>query len=133
MFSLSHAPVALMPLPAILLSTLPLPLNAQPRPIKAPCLLSAGASPPVCLLFAGCLSRRMLSRASALRHLLSRSHLTYQSSTPLLRLRQLVVASHLFAPPMPLNVPPTHNWLCRRRHRCPGVGAVDAQVSLLSP
>jgi hypothetical protein len=39
-------------------------------------LLSAGASPPVCLSFAGWLSRRLLSRASASRHLSSRSRLT---------------------------------------------------------
>jgi hypothetical protein len=39
-------------------------------------LLSAGASPPVCLTFAGWLSRRLLSRASASHHLSSRSRLT---------------------------------------------------------
>jgi hypothetical protein len=39
-------------------------------------LLSAGTSPLVCLSFAGWLSRRLLSRASALRHLSSRSRLT---------------------------------------------------------
>ncbi len=39
-------------------------------------LLSAGTSPPVCLSFAGWLSRCLLSRASALRHLSSRSRLT---------------------------------------------------------
>jgi hypothetical protein len=39
-------------------------------------LLSAGASPPVCLSFAGWLLHRLLSRASASRHLLSRSRLT---------------------------------------------------------
>ena len=36
------------------------------------CLMSAGASPTVCLLFAGWLLRCMLLRASALHHLLSR-------------------------------------------------------------
>jgi hypothetical protein len=39
-------------------------------------LLSAGASPPVCLSFAGWLSRCLLLRASALPHLLLCSHLT---------------------------------------------------------
>ena len=39
-------------------------------------LLSAGASPPVCLSFAGWLSRHLLLRASASRHLLLRSRLT---------------------------------------------------------
>ncbi len=39
-------------------------------------LLSAGTSPPVCLSFAGWLSHCLLSRASASRHLLSRSRLT---------------------------------------------------------
>jgi hypothetical protein len=38
--------------------------------------LSAGASPPNCLSFAGWLSRRLLSRASASRHLLLGSRLT---------------------------------------------------------
>jgi hypothetical protein len=40
-------------------------------------LLSAGASPPVCLSFAGWLLRCLLSHASALRHLSSRSRLTH--------------------------------------------------------
>jgi hypothetical protein len=40
-------------------------------------LLSAGASPPVCLSFAGWLSRHLLLRASASRHLSSRSRLTH--------------------------------------------------------
>ncbi len=40
-------------------------------------LLSAGASPPPCLSFAGWLSRRLLSRASASRHLSSCSRLTH--------------------------------------------------------
>jgi hypothetical protein len=39
-------------------------------------LLSTGAFPPICLLFTGWLSRRLLSRASASRHLSSRSRLT---------------------------------------------------------
>ena len=77
------------------------------------CLLSAGASPPVCLSFAGWLLHRLLSRASALRHLLLRSHRTRPSSTPPLYLRQLVVATHLFAPPPPLDAPPPHDWLCQ--------------------
>jgi hypothetical protein len=40
------------------------------------CLLSTGASPPVCLSFSGWLSRPLLSRASASRYLLSHSRLT---------------------------------------------------------
>jgi hypothetical protein len=39
-------------------------------------LLSAGASPPICLSFAGWLSRRLLLRTSASHHLSSRSRLT---------------------------------------------------------
>ena len=108
MCSLSHAPVAFMPLPVVL-STLTPPLNMQPC-----CLLSDGASPHICHSFAGWLSRRMLSPASTSRHRSSRSHLTSPSSTPLLRLRQLVVALHLFAPPLPLDVLPPHDLT--RRH-----------------
>jgi hypothetical protein len=50
-------------------------------------LLPAGASPPVCLSFAGWLSHRLLSRASASRHLSSRSHLTHpdDSNRPSIR------------------------------------------------
>ncbi len=45
--------------------------------LSRPChLLSAGASPPVCLSFAGWLSCRLLSRASASRHLSPHSRLT---------------------------------------------------------
>ena len=95
-------------------------------------LLSDSASPPICLLLllAGWLLCRQLLRASALRHILSRSCLTHPSSTPLLRSHQLVVAPHLFARPPPLNVPPPDGWLCHCRHRCAGVVAVDAQASL---
>jgi hypothetical protein len=91
--------VALMPLPLIL-STLP-PLGLL-RPRR---LLSTGASPLVCLSFAGWLSHRLLSRASASRHISSGSRRTHPSLTPPLCSRQLVVASHLFAPPPPLDAP----------------------------
>jgi hypothetical protein len=67
--------------------------------------LSTGASPLVCLSFAGWLSHRLLSRASASRHIFSDSLCTHPSSTPPLCSRQLVVASHLFAPPPPLDAP----------------------------
>ena len=93
-------------------------------------ILSAGASSPVCLLLAGWLLFRQLLRASALHHLLLRCRLTHPSSTPLLCSRQLVVASHLFAPPLPLDAPPPDNWLCHCRHRYAGVVAVDVQTSL---
>jgi hypothetical protein len=43
---------------------------------RSRCLLFAGTSPPFCLSFAGWLSRRLLSRASASCHLSSRSRLT---------------------------------------------------------
>ena len=71
----------------------------------------------------------MLSHASTLRHLSSRSHRTRPSSTPPLCSRQLVVALHLFAPPPPLDVPPPHDWLCCCRCQCAGVVAVNAQAS----
>jgi hypothetical protein len=45
--------------------------------LRPRCLSSAGASPPVCLSFAGWLLRCLMSRASASRHLLSRSRLTH--------------------------------------------------------
>jgi hypothetical protein len=50
-------------------------------------LLSAGASPPVYLSFAGWLSRHLLPRASTSRHLLSRSCLTHpeDSDRPYIR------------------------------------------------
>jgi hypothetical protein len=76
--------VALMP-PPLILSTLPPPLNAQPRPIEAPSplvILSTGASPLVCLSFAGWLSHRLLSPASASRHISSGSRRMHPSSTP---------------------------------------------------
>ena len=92
--------VALVP-PPLILSTLPPPLNAHPRPIEAPSPLVHwyGASPLVCLSFAGWLSHRLLSCASASRHISSGSRRTHPSSTPPLCSRQLVVASHLFTPP----------------------------------
>ena len=93
-----------------------------------PRLLSAGASPPVCLSFSGWLLHCLLLRASASHHLLSRSCRTRPSSTPPLCSPQLVVALHLFAPPKPLDVPPPHDWLCHCRHRCAGVFAVVAIV-----
>ena len=97
-------------------------------------LLSTGTSPPICLSFAGWLSHHLLLRASASRHLSSRSHRTPPSLTPHLCWCQLVVALHLFAPPPPLDAPPyPHNWLCRHRCRCTGIVAVDAQTSLLLP
>ena len=92
--------------------------------------MHAGASPTVCLSFAGWLSHCLLSHASVLHHLLLRSRHTRPSSTPPLCSRQLFVASHLFAPPLPLDAPPPHDWLCRRRRQCAGVVAVDAQASL---
>jgi hypothetical protein len=84
MFILSHAPVVSMP-PPVILSTLPPPLNTQPCR-----LLSAVASPPVCLSFAGWLpccmlswlSHCMLSGAYAWRHISLCSRLTHPSSTP---------------------------------------------------
>jgi hypothetical protein len=91
-----------MPPPLILL-TLPLPLNAQPRPIEAPsplvhwCLSSR--LPLVCRLVVAL----PLSRASASHHILLGSRRTHPSSTPHLCSRQLVVTSHLFALPPPLN------------------------------
>ena len=88
--------------------------------------MSAGASPPVCLSFAGWLSYCLLSHASASRHLSSRSRYTRPSSTPPLCSRQLIVASHLFAPPPPLTMPPPYDWLCRLRRRCTGIFAVVA-------
>jgi hypothetical protein len=45
--------------------------------LRPHCLLSIGASPPICLSFASWLSRRLLSRASASRHFLSCSRLTH--------------------------------------------------------
>jgi hypothetical protein len=88
--------------------------------------LSAGASPPICLSFAGWLSHRLLSRASASRHLSSCSRRTHPSSTPPLCSCQLVVVSHLFAPPPPLHAPPPHDWLYRCRRRRAGVFAIVA-------
>jgi len=95
-------------------------------------LLSAGASPPVCLSFAGWLSHCLLSRASTSGHLSSRSRLTHPSSIPSLHSCQLVVTSHLFAPPPPLNATPPHDWLCCCNCQCVDVVAVNAHVSLLS-
>jgi hypothetical protein len=116
-----------MPPPLILL-TLPPPLNVQPRPIKAPLpLVRWHLSSRLPLV------RRLVvasTSASASRHLLSRSCHTRLSPTPPLCLHQLVVASHLFTPPLPLDAPPPHDWLCCRRCRCAGVVAVDAQASL---
>jgi hypothetical protein len=95
--------VALMPSPLIL-STLPPPLNAQPRPIEAP-------SPLVHWCLSSCLPlvRRLVVAspvvASASRHISSGSRRTHPSSTPPLCSRQLVVVSHLFAPPPPLDAP----------------------------
>ena len=67
--------------PPLVLSTLPPP---QPLPINNPA--------------ASC------HAASALHHLSLHSRLLCLSSTPPLRLQQLVVASHLTAPPLPLNL-----------------------------
>ena len=92
-------------------------------------LLSAGTSPPVCLSFAGWLLHRLLSRASASHHLLSRSCHTRPSLTPPLCLRQLVVALHLFTSPPPLDALSCHDWLCRCCRRCAGAVAVNAQAS----
>ena len=75
-------------------------------------LLSAGASPPVRLSFTGWLSLCLLSRASTSCHLSSHSRRMRQSSTPPLCSHQLVVASHLFALPPPLDAPLPHDWLC---------------------
>ena len=61
------------------------PLNsasASQPPSRARCLLSSGASPPICLSFAGWLLRCLLSCASASSHLLKRSRLTGPSLTP---------------------------------------------------
>ncbi len=90
MFSLLHAPVALIP-PPVVLSTLPPPLNVNLGLSMPHHILSAGASPPVCLSFAVWLLCRILSR----------SYFTCPSLTPLLRSCQLNV--HLFAPPPPIN------------------------------
>ena len=114
--------VSLIPPPLILL-TLPPPPNAQPWPIKAP-------SPLVCLSYAGWLLHRLLLRASASRHFSLHSRRTRLSSTPPLCSRQLVVASHLFVLPLPLDTPPSQNWLCHCRRQCAGVVAVNAQASL---
>ena len=83
--------VLLMP-PPLILSTLPPPLNVQPRPIEAPSPLVrwrfSSRLPLVCRLVVASTS------ASALRHLLSRSCCTRLSLTPPFCSRQLVVASH---------------------------------------
>ena len=96
------------------------------------CLLSTGASPPVCLLYAGWLSHHLLLHASASCHLLlHRQHMrpSSSSSSPLCS-RQLVVALHLFSLPLPLDTPPSYDWLSRhRRRRCAGIVAVNAQAS----
>ena len=129
MFSLSHTPAASMPPPVVLLTLRP-PLNTRPQPVEAP-------SPLVCWRLFSCLPLvswlvvvSTVLRASALHHLLSRCHLTHPSSTPLLCSHQLVVASHLFAPPLPLDAPLPDNWLCHCHHRYAGVVAVNAQTSL---
>ncbi len=58
-------------------SRLCLRLSTRNLGLSRPChLLSAGTSPPVCILFAGWLSRRLLSRASASRCLVSHSRRT---------------------------------------------------------
>ncbi len=95
-------------------------------------LLSAGASPPICLSFAGWLLHCLLSRASTSRHISLHSRRTHPSLTPPLCLHQLVVALHLFTPPPPLDAPPLHGWLCHRRRRCASVVAVNARASLPS-
>ena len=71
--------------------------------------MSTGASPLVCLSFAGWLSHCLLSHASASCHILSGSRRMHPSSTPPLYSCQLVVASHLFAPPPPLDAPVPSN------------------------
>jgi hypothetical protein len=110
--------------PPLILSTLPPPLNTQPWPIEASCLL-APLLPFVSRSPAGC--RIACCRVfSASRHLSSRSRHTHPSLTPPLCSRQLVVVSHLFAPPLPLDVPPPHDWLCHCRRRCTGIFAVIA-------
>ena len=81
-------------------------------------LLSTGASPLICLSFTGWLSHRLLSRASASRHISSGSRRTHPSSTPPLCSRQLVVASHLFAPPPPLDAPVPSPALLNARLQC---------------
>jgi hypothetical protein len=99
-------------------------LNAQPLPIEAPLPLVRWH-----FSFRLPLVRRLVvasTSASALRHLLSCSRRTHLSSTPPLCSRQLVVVSHLFAPPPPLDAPPPHNWLCHRRRRCAGVVCDDS-------
>jgi hypothetical protein len=85
--------------------------------------LSTGASsrlPLVCRL----LSHRLLSRASALHDISSGSRRTHPSSTPPLCSRQLVVASHLFALPPPLDAPVPSPALLNARLQCgrPHVG-----------
>ena len=112
----------------LLSSGLCLRLSTRNLSLSMPCcLLSADASPFVCLLFSGWLSRCLLLHVSALHHLCS--CLSSPSSTPPLHLRQLVVALHLFAPPLHLDVPSPHNWLCCCRFQYAGVVAVNAQAS----
>jgi hypothetical protein len=81
-------------------------------------LLSTGASPLVCLSFAGWLSHCLLSRASASRHISSGSRRMHPSSTPPLCSCQLVVALHLFAPPPPLDAPVPLPALLNLRLQC---------------
>ena len=126
LFLVRRLVVALMP-PHLILSTLSLPLHAQPRPIEALLPLVhwrlSSRLPLVCRLVV------TSPRASALCHLSLRSRHTHPSLTPPLCSRQLVVTSHLFAPPPPLHAPPPHNWLCCRRCQCT---SVNAQASLPS-
>ena len=89
------------------------PLNVQPWPIEAPPPLSTGTSHSVCLSFAGRLLRCLLSHASASHHLLLCSCLTCSSLIPPLSSCQLVVTSHHFTLPPPLNASSPHDWLCR--------------------
>jgi hypothetical protein len=63
--------------------------------LSRPChLLPAGASPPICLSFAGWLSRCLLLRASALHHLLLRSRLTHPDDGDRLSIRCVHGCNH---------------------------------------
>jgi len=124
--------VALMP-PPLILSTLPPPLGLS-RPHR---LLSADASPPVCLLytsppvcllFASWLSCRPCCRAaadSASRLCLNLFVVATRNAPLVAPPPPLVLLPPLprDAPPPPLDASPPHNWLCRctspmRRRRC---------------
>ena len=101
-----------MPLPFVLSTLLHLSMCnlGLSRPHR---LLSTGTSLSVCLSFAVRLLRCLLSCASASRHLLLCSCLTCSSLIPPLSSCQLVVTSHHFTLPPPLNASSPHDWLCR--------------------